>query len=229
VSDQRARHSMLRLISLIETEHESQALHVKPTEPFLCDLVGGMEWPAPVERFSKPTEGERLVKPVKDVRTKDPLFHLRGPQVRVRRSCPLMRFVFLALGTAGFLPALSGGFLTAQPVERASATRVAISKLAELDLGERYDLVGTKGQVTDEAERILAYAFELRPRGLIIVSGDRSLPPVVAYSLENALHAATEHENPLLSLVGSDLGKRLANRHGIQDLWREANRRAWDG
>lgn len=168
------------------------------------------------------------MKPTKNMRNRDLLFHRFDPHVKEFRTCPPARFVFFVMGTAAILTSLLGGSLLAHPVESASAERVALTKLAELDADGQYDLAGIKELVSDEADRTLAYVFDLWPQGFIIVSGNKSLPPVVAYSLDNALKPASEQENPLLVLVRSDLGKRLANSDRIQIPWLEKNRETWD-
>ncbi|MCU0612498.1 MAG: C10 family peptidase [Candidatus Eisenbacteria bacterium] len=153
-----------------------------------------------------------------------------GPSRRAcaRRTCPPAGFMRFRAVVAALVPVLLQGPLHAWPVDPVSAARIGRFKLAELAPDGRWDLTGTFEAVPAAAGGTLAYVFDLHPRGFVIVSGDNSLPPVIAYSLENALDAPGDHPNPLRALLRSDLENRLANGHKIPRAWRETNREAWD-
>ena len=55
---------------------------------------------------------------------------------------------------------------------------------------------------------ILAYVFELSPKGFVVISANTILPPVIAYSFEDN-YVDINETNPLLDLLRADLESRI--------------------
>lgn len=81
---------------------------------------------------------------------------------------------------------------------------------------------------TDTAEN-LAYVFDLYPSGYIVVSADKRIGPIIAYSYTSTFSCAPSHTNVLLQLVQTDLTLRMqALSEGFLNHDRiEANEEAW--
>ncbi|MBN1424963.1 C10 family peptidase [Candidatus Fermentibacteria bacterium] len=146
-----------------------------------------------------------------------------GPLSAFSHARPVVGLIAVAA-----LAMLPGGFLRAAPVDEATAARVAEAALGDLAPGGGRVLATATETVRDDAGNTLAYGFEIRPLGFIIIAADDALPPVIAYSLHSPLHAPVEGENPLLALLESDLQLRLAHGQGLRDSPRTEIRQMWD-
>ena len=89
--------------------------------------------------------------------------------------------------------------------------------------------------IDDEKTQTLAFIVSLQPQGYVVVGADRSLPPVVAYSLNQSCDDPNDPANPLITLVKSDMLRRLAwnrqqspsERSSIQE-WESLLAGEWD-
>jgi hypothetical protein len=73
----------------------------------------------------------------------------------------------------------------------------------------------------------LGYLAQLQPNGFIILSNNKNLPPVIAYSLNSNFNIERDGAS-LLSIVKEDLNYRQKNVDAMPDLLKERNRKSWD-
>jgi len=128
------------------------------------------------------------------------------------------RVRFLAPGVLILLVFI--GLLHAEPVgpeiaARVTETQIEIisQRLAKADyLGASYALsVNTmKPLYTGDKEGLLAYVFELKPQGFIVVTANTDLVPVIAYSNNSSFPWDEDPLNLLLHMLREDLRMRMA-------------------
>lgn len=68
---------------------------------------------------------------------------------------------------------------------------------------------------SSDETRTLAYCIDLAPRGYVVISASRDLPPVVAYSLTSDAGRDLSPGNPLADLLRWDLGLRMDHAASI--------------
>lgn len=103
-----------------------------------------------------------------------------------------------------------------QPIDEQIAKQAAVSKIKLLGQAGNCNIVSPPEVFSYQSgEGVLFYIFQIEPLGYIIVSGDMTLPPVIAYSFTNS-HSTNDSEvNPLVGLVSKDLANRLVNADKI--------------
>ncbi|MBI2417937.1 MAG: C10 family peptidase, partial [Ignavibacteriales bacterium] len=101
------------------------------------------------------------------------------------------------------------GIMYPSPVDRVSANKAAVAKLAELGVQNLYRQTGMQ-DITSGTDELYGYLVTLSPTGFLLLTADTGHPPVMAYSLENSA-GNTEAGNPLLDMFISDI--TLLNRH----------------
>ncbi len=94
------------------------------------------------------------------------------------------------------------------PVDSGAAQEAVLRRL-ERDGRTDLSVAGVTPVMDGDGAVLLARAYELSPRGYVIVSADDLLPPVVAYSYENDL-GGPEGTFGMTDLVRLDLSRRLA-------------------
>lgn len=72
--------------------------------------------------------------------------------------------------------------------------------------------------VSDDS-KILFNVAELEPKGFIIISNDKRLEPIIAYSLNSSFNYSKDSTNILFNLLKKDLTQRLDNRNNNSDKW----------
>ncbi|MCP4725732.1 MAG: hypothetical protein GY863_11885, partial [bacterium] len=63
--------------------------------------------------------------------------------------------------------------------------------------------------IRGDNDRILAYVYNLEPRGFVAVSADQGLKPIIAYSRNSDFDPEPNPQNILLQLIKSDISERL--------------------
>jgi hypothetical protein len=117
--------------------------------------------------------------------------------------------------------------LFSQIIYSETAIRVAESKIEQLGYSENFKINNTPERLSDENGIPLFYLLSLHPKGYMIISADKSLPPVIAYSFENGL-GEIHHENVLLNLVEKDLQARKANLNLMNEIVIKYRKELWD-
>ncbi|MQY70477.1 hypothetical protein GH141_00920, partial [bacterium] len=130
------------------------------------------------------------------------------------------RVRFLAPGVLILLVFI--GLLHAEPVGPETAAKVTETqieiisqRLVKVDyLGASYALsVNTMRPLyTRDKEGLLAYVFELKPQGFIVVTANTDLVPVIAYSNNSSFPWDENPLNLLLHMLREDLRMRMAAR-----------------
>lgn len=114
--------------------------------------------------------------------------------------------------------------LSAFPVQYEHATRAAEAKLQQIDRGQELSIAGS----LEIAEDItLAWAFILEPQGYIVVTADRRLPIILAYSTSSSFGENCGN-NILFDMVKYDLISRLENIDLIADEIVSYRQAQWD-
>ncbi|MBI9035147.1 MAG: thiol protease/hemagglutinin PrtT [Bacteroidales bacterium] len=94
----------------------------------------------------------------------------------------------------------------AQSVNYEDAKKVAENKLIDLGKNHVYTVRNEEqGQISQE----LYYAFELKPKGYVVVSSRKDLPAVIAYSFESNFNLEHNDNNPLKDLLEADIAARI--------------------
>lgn len=88
-------------------------------------------------------------------------------------------------------------------VQPATALRVAESKLASLEQATGFNVAETR--IVDSSNAPLFYLCDLEPQGYMVVTANRALPPVLAYSLTDNAQRDTEAEAAFIGLVSHDI------------------------
>lgn len=97
-------------------------------------------------------------------------------------------------------------------------------------------ILGGSAQVQAQAENAtsggqLAYIFPLKPKGYVVVSAQRGLPPVIAHSYTSDFDWTEDPENHLLTFLRSDLnlrGEALAAHPEVRSRGLSAEQENWD-
>jgi len=99
-----------------------------------------------------------------------------------------------------------------------------IDKISKATLADPKKLTGTSGTTT------LAYVFELEPKGYIVVSANRNLTPVIAYSYDSSFSWKESNQNVLLNMLRYDIPKRMAayKKGLIPEETLNKNHAAWE-
>lgn len=110
-----------------------------------------------------------------------------------------------------------------QRAESREKFSAAMLKMPEDPIGEMTEL---KNQETGETT---GYVFNLSPKGYIVVSGDSSITPIVAYSYTANFSWSEAEENTLLFMLRNDLQYRFKAKgtKAVSDERVSANRRMW--
>ncbi len=108
----------------------------------------------------------------------------------------------------------------ATPVDSVRAEDAARVRLARLDFSGTLSTPQPLGDQTSP----LAWVFELRPQGYIVVCADDELPPVLAYSLTSEFGKASDPW--LAELITADLDYRVSGssateREKCRQMWRD--------
>jgi len=114
--------------------------------------------------------------------------------------------------------------LFSQTINSEIAFMVAEAKISALGHSADFQVNQNPKIIFNKEEDPLLYAYNLQPSGFIIVSANKSLPPVVAYSFENTI-GATDENNILLKLVSGDLKTRYEN---IKPSTKEKYTNSWN-
>ena len=114
------------------------------------------------------------------------------------------RFVLLAFVIVSV--SLHASFSYSRSIDSLEAVLVAEKKLNTLG-NKLYFSLGTERKIASYGQ-ILAYVFDLVPRGYIVVSASTGISPVIAYSFEARFGDLTR-DNPLFEMVSADLIKRM--------------------
>ena len=85
----------------------------------------------------------------------------------------------------------------AQFVEQKTAEKAAFTWLKKSGQQQIKDYQ----TITDPDKLIIAYQFNLMPKGYLLLSANRCLPPVLAYSFTNNFEHKSLHKNPLLDMT----------------------------
>ncbi len=94
-------------------------------------------------------------------------------------------------------------------VDIATATIVARHHLQVLDVADSFTVCDARAVGGADNGAALCYCFDLFPRGYVVVSAWRELPPVIAYSLTGEAGDDLGPGNPLADLLTWDLRMRL--------------------
>lgn len=82
--------------------------------------------------------------------------------------------------------------------------------------------------LADEHGQTLAFVFELVPAGYLVLSADQQLPPVIAYSFQDAFGDAEQTQNPLQEMLLMDLGSRMKHIEKLSLVYKEKNQQEWN-
>jgi hypothetical protein len=90
-----------------------------------------------------------------------------------------------------------------------------------------YEL-NTTNLLTGDQGDLLGYIYTLSPTGYLVLTTNRSLPPVIAYSKSSVFSTKEEKYNPLYDMLVLDIRSRMDHLDLIPENRREINRSLWD-
>jgi hypothetical protein len=132
------------------------------------------------------------------------------------------RFAFIAVVIA--LVSLYSPATFARTVTMQEAGIIADIQLIKLEKTQEFSLKSVREIKSNGLP--LAYAFDLNPRGYIVVSASTSLEPVLAYSCGSNFGDMTG-SNPLFELITADLVKRMAFASSCKNSFAVNNENIW--
>ena len=122
-------------------------------------------------------------------------------------------FTIICFFGASFLPNISGSSISYQynkitivgfeQAKMVAERKISMSKSSEYTISEAIPIKNVD-------DSTLMYVFSLNPEGYIIVSVNRKLPPIIAYSFDNNF-GDISGENILLQLLKADVSNRIKN------------------
>ena len=112
------------------------------------------------------------------------------------------------------------------PIDFNSAHYVAQRKLLQFDKKD-YDIISTEKVFNNEG-RILFYVFHLMPNGYIVVTADRNLPPIIAYSFFSSFKDKKSEKSELKELLIADIELRLKNIPSLPDSLIQKREDSWN-
>ncbi len=104
-----------------------------------------------------------------------------------------------------------------QSIDIDDARSVAEFKITQLNKSKEYQIHEGINIFKDDKGKILYYIFELSPNGYIVVTANKKLPPVIAYSFLNN-YESIEGKHFLENFLKADLQNRLSYAHLISPL-----------
>ncbi len=104
-----------------------------------------------------------------------------------------------------------GSHLSAQKVEFDQACKVAENKLILMGKSHTHIVGEACASISQKQSEVLYYAFNLKPKGYIVICSRTDLPPVIAYSFTNNFGNESSAKNPLMDLLETDLKARIAS------------------
>jgi len=117
--------------------------------------------------------------------------------------------------------------LFSQIVDVKTAFKVAETKIEQLGYSGNFKVIQSSESIIDDKGISLFYTFLLEPTGYVIVSADKALPPIIAYSIENGLGEINE-ENLLFNLIEEDLKTRKTNLNLLDEIVIEERKELWN-
>jgi len=114
-------------------------------------------------------------------------------------------------------------YLSAQPVSLLTAETAAQNWVSHHDGFTLYK----SDVLTDDQGEILGYQYELSPIGYLVFSANKSLSPIIAYSLSSVPSVEGEEINPLHDMLVRDLRTRLEHLDLIPWDARNLNQSRW--
>ena len=119
------------------------------------------------------------------------------------------------------------GIVYAKEIEIEAANRVANKKILQLGKSEII-FVGSFFKLNgDNKNSVLAYIFNLQPRGYIVVAADTDIPPVIAYSFTNNIGVNNSENNVLVQLLQTDIQLRISNIPSLSKTIIDSRNKLW--
>ncbi len=118
---------------------------------------------------------------------------------------------------------LSSLFIHAQHIDSQTASKAAQNWISHQDgfnLLEVHTLSNPQGD-------ILGYHYDLSPTGYMVLSANKSLPPIIAYSLTSVFSMEDEYHNPLQDMLVRDLEIRMTYLMLITEDVKTQNQLQW--
>ncbi|MCD4773768.1 MAG: thiol protease/hemagglutinin PrtT [Bacteroidales bacterium] len=123
--------------------------------------------------------------------------------------------------------AISDSNLYAQEVSISDAEKAADTWLTNTAFHKNHQLKDIHKINNNEGE-ILAYRFDLQPKGYLVLTANQSLPPIIAYSFTGNFSIIDHQANPLENILIQDLEIRLAYLPNMENIKKENNRNQWN-
>ncbi|MBN2378898.1 C10 family peptidase [candidate division WOR-3 bacterium] len=128
----------------------------------------------------------------------------RGKRVNVLGSVGV---AFLIFATTSYAESVTQDMALRVAVIHIEATRNEWSALVHLG-GERVRTGQIFELLDDQSQKLLGYIVELKPEGFIVISGNTSLDPVIAYSYHGIFSLQEHYRDEFLEIVRKDLAFR---------------------
>ncbi|MBN1149608.1 C10 family peptidase [candidate division WOR-3 bacterium] len=119
-------------------------------------------------------------------------------------------YLFSSKIAAVILFLFSAANLIAGFVDQNSAESLVLFKMSQDDMTDSRVIDTSYVLESDLNDQTLAYVFELKPTGYMIVPAEDRLFPILAYSYENGCRIGEENSNPLFDLVKYDIEKKIS-------------------
>ncbi|MBU0753907.1 MAG: C10 family peptidase, partial [Planctomycetes bacterium] len=114
-----------------------------------------------------------------------------------------------------------------QYADISTAEQAALAKLAKMNQPDRFSL-GKGEEIFSDDGTPLCYVFSLIPQGYVVVSADRNLPPVPAYSFTSDFYCDGDKDQVFLEMIKTDLGLRLNAVPSLPVKLIERRHEQWD-
>lgn len=143
-------------------------------------------------------------------------------------KCIFFGISILIITSVSFQPIISAIHIENNPqylnlVDKNSALIAAYEKLKELKKND-FTIVDSY-EIFDENGNTLCYAFNLQPKGYIVVTAYKTLPPVLAYSFTSSFF---KEDNVFYNLIKTDIKLRLTYFSEFPEKIIKENKNLWN-
>lgn len=115
-----------------------------------------------------------------------------------------------------------------QNIYYSDAKDVAKNKIKLLGMNNSHSINNNVNIIDDINNQPLFFVFELVPSGYIIVTSNKMLPPVIAYSFKSNFINDDNIQNPLKEMLIADIESRMLSIDIISEETIEKRKQEWD-
>jgi hypothetical protein len=123
----------------------------------------------------------------------------------------LIGTAFIQIGSSSYFSyeQRNNFFVDFEEAQKVAEVKISMNKASE-------HIISQSIEIKDDDYNPFLYLFLLNPNGYIVVSANRILPPVIAYSFENDFGVVSD-DNVLLQILKADVFNRIKNSNLISE------------